>query len=167
MQWALDPGVVAALEWWKDKHPKAKGTGPVFEGVESPGHLADALRGHLALADIDRPELFEVNTKRKPMNVHGLRATFVTLSLANGRSEAWVQDRTGHRSSAMVNRYKRTAPTVAELGLGPLAQLDEAIPEVRGTPPKATRPKTLKRSARVVQGRGRNRNGPDARNPTK
>ena len=71
----------------------------------------------------------EHNAKRRQMNVHGLRSTFVTISLANGRSETWVMDRTGHRSSAMVNRYRRVARTVAELGLGPLAPLNEAIPE--------------------------------------
>src|SRR6185369_14698881 len=42
----------------------------------------------------------------------------------------WVADRTGHKSSVMINRYRRAARTVAELGLGDLRPLDEAIPEV-------------------------------------
>ncbi len=41
-----------------------------------------------------------------------------------------VMDRTGHRSSAMLNRYRRVARTVAEARLGDLAPLDRAIPEV-------------------------------------
>jgi integrase len=41
-----------------------------------------------------------------------------TLSLANNRTEAWVADRTGHKSSAMINRYRRAARHAAELGLG-------------------------------------------------
>ena len=59
-----------------------------------------------------------------------MRATFVTVSLANGKSETWVADRTGHRSSAMINRYRRHARTWAELGLGELAALDRALPEL-------------------------------------
>ena len=33
-------------------------------------------------------------------------ARFVTISLANGRTEAWIADRTGHRSSQMINAYR-------------------------------------------------------------
>jgi integrase len=125
--WALDPGTAATLRWWKDRCTSAK----VFGDVIDPGHLADVFREHLRSAKVTRPELFEHNEKRRQINVHGLRATFVTLSLANGKSEAWVQDRTGHRSSIMVNRYRRVARTAAELGLGPLTPLDKAIPELR------------------------------------
>ncbi len=52
------------------------------------------------------------------------------MSLANGKSEAWVQDRTGHKSSLMINRYRRAARTAAELHLGDFTSLDEAIPEL-------------------------------------
>src|SRR5258708_954619 len=55
--------------------------------------------------------------------------TRASLALANGRSEALVMDRTGHRASLMVARHKRQARTAAEFGLGPLAPLDQAIPE--------------------------------------
>jgi hypothetical protein len=37
-----------------------------------------------------------------------LPATFVTTSLALGKTEAWVTDRTSHRSSQMI--YKRQVP---------------------------------------------------------
>ena len=39
------------------------------------------------------------------------------MALASGRSEAWVTDRTGHKSSAMVAGYKRQVRTAAELDL--------------------------------------------------
>jgi integrase len=42
-----------------------------------------------------------------PLRAHDLRATFVTLSLAQGKSEAWITDRTGHKSSQVIYRYKR------------------------------------------------------------
>ena len=61
----------------------------------------------------------------------------VTLSLANGKSEAWVSARTGHRSSDMINRYRRIAQSVAELSLGELRPLDEAIPELRAAADKS------------------------------
>jgi integrase len=129
--WALDPGVVKALAWWKKKQNDPPRTARVFGDIVNPQRLPTALQEHLELAGVDRPELFEHNEKRRRVNIHALRATFVTLSLANGKSEAWVQDRTGHRSSVMVNRYRRVARTAAELRLGALASLDSAIPEIR------------------------------------
>ena len=93
-------------------------------------HLADELRADLKAAGVTRPALFERSDTRRPLRVHDLRATFVTVSLANGKTETWVADRTGHRSSAMINRYRRAARTWAELALGPLTALDEAIPEL-------------------------------------
>ena len=55
-------------------------------------------REHLRAAGITRPVLFEKSKARQPIRLHDTRATFITIALANGKSEAWVQDRTGHRS---------------------------------------------------------------------
>jgi hypothetical protein len=63
-----------------------------------------------------------------------------TLGLAAGRTEAWIADRTGHRSTAMINRYRRAARTAAELGLGEPMPLDAAIPELRDCPAIAHEP---------------------------
>jgi hypothetical protein len=84
-------------------------------------------RRHLGAADVKRPELTEKSDVRQPIRAHDLRATFVTVALANGRTEAFIADRTGHRSSAMINRYRRTARTHGELGQGTLAPLDVAL----------------------------------------
>jgi hypothetical protein len=92
--------------------------------------LAGALRDDLEAAGVDRPALFARTESRLALRVHDLRASFVTLALAAGRSEAWVTDRTGHRSSAMVAEYKRQVRTAAELELGWLAPLDESVPEL-------------------------------------
>ncbi len=62
-----------------------------------------------------------------PIRVHDLRGTFVTLALASGKTETWVADRTGHKSSIMINRYRRAARSASELGLGLLAPLDTAL----------------------------------------
>lgn len=120
--WALSPGVTAALERWR----KRSTTDLVF-AVDNEARLAEVFRADLATAEVNRPELFERTKARQPIRAHDLRATFVTLALAAGRSETWVMDRTGHRSSVMVNTYRRAARTAAELGLGELAALDAAV----------------------------------------
>lgn len=58
-------------------------------------------------------------TRPQRVHLHDTRATFVTVSLANGKSEAWVQDRTGHKSSAMIAKYRRAVRMAAEVGMGP------------------------------------------------
>jgi integrase len=69
------------------------------------------------------------------MSAHDLRASFVTVNLALGRSEAWITDRTGHRYSQMIYRYKRQARTHADLNLGGFKPLHEALPELATAPP--------------------------------
>ncbi len=131
--WALDPGVVRALSLWK-KHHRANATADdlVFELYTQ--HLADELRGDLERAKVDRPQLFERSETRHRIRLHDLRSTFVTVSLANGKTETWVADRTGHRSSAMLNRYRRAARTWAELRLGELTPLHVALGDLSPTP---------------------------------
>ncbi|WP_437671249.1 hypothetical protein [Sorangium sp. So ce131] len=65
-------------------------------------HAAERFRAHLQLAGIDRPELFEDSDERQQVRAHDTRSTFITAALANGRSETWVADRTGHRGSVMI-----------------------------------------------------------------
>ncbi len=133
--WAIDPAVVRALARWRQKFvPDALTTKPILmnaagETIDRYG-VAERLREYLQAAGVTRSQLFEANDNRMPLRAHDLRATFVTLSLAQGRSEAWITDRTGHKSSVMVYRYKRAARTHAELNLGALAPLDQAIPEL-------------------------------------
>ena len=128
-----------ALRRWK-KHfawrPSA--TSPVLRArdgdkVDRYG-LAESLRDALETAGVDRPQLFEKTDTRMPLRAHDLRASFVTVNLALGKSEAWITDRTGHRSSQMIYRYKRQARTHAELNLGGFLPLSEALPELRQAP---------------------------------
>ncbi len=139
--WALNPGVVAAFTAYRERYrPSAKAGDPVF--VNSKGTrlskwgLAELLREHLKAIglDVERPELFENTDQRLNMRAHDLRGTFVTIHLANGKSESWIADRTGHRSSAMIALYKRKARTFEELRVGELRPLNEVIPELRAPP---------------------------------
>ena len=68
----------------------------------------------------------------------GVEITFVTVALANNRTESWISDRTGHRSSQMINKYKRTARSFQELEIGDLMPFDRALPELAGSATAAT-----------------------------
>ena len=132
--WALDPAVGRALKAWWTRCGKPDDSAPVFvDEAQKPlrlARIAEALRDHLKAAGVTRAALYTRTKSRQPIRVHDLRATFITVSLANGKSEAWVSDRTGHRSSVMINRYRRAARPLAELRLGTLTSLDDAIPEL-------------------------------------
>jgi integrase len=89
------------------------------------------LRDGLVAAWVTREKLFENNDNRMRLRAHDIRATFVTLALANGDTGDWVRTRTGHGSSQMIARYRREAQTAVELKLGWLKPLHLALPELR------------------------------------
>ncbi len=133
--WALDPGVARALRALYALRGEPGPDALVFvdeagEALPRLSHLARTFRAHLRLAGVDRAELFERSEQRIPIVAHDLRATFITIALACGRTETWVADRTGHTSSVMINRYRRAARSLSELGIGELAPLDQALPEL-------------------------------------
>lgn len=135
--WVLTPGVPEALRAWV-RIARLKPTDRMFrdevrKDFVNEDHAAELLRADLERAGVKatRPEIFERSVNRRPMRMHDLRGTFVTLSLAAGQSETWVADRTGHKSSTMINRYRRRAREAGELHLGVLDRLDLAIPELR------------------------------------
>jgi integrase len=137
--WALSPGVADCLKCYREQfRKKAKPDSLVF--VDEHGAPFDSralpvrLRKHLSLAGVKRAELFLTTEHRMRMRVHDLRGTFVTVALANGRSESWISDRTGHKSSQMINHYKRTARTLNELGQGDFSPLASAISELAKPP---------------------------------
>lgn len=135
--WALDPGVAEALRRWK-RLLKSRGGArqPILADATGttidPYQTAALLREYLQVAGIGRPQLFESSERRIALRAHDLRASFVTVSLALGKTEAWVTDRTGHTTSAMIYAYKRAARSHAELKLGEFVPLHDAIPELRG-----------------------------------
>jgi integrase len=133
--WPLSPGTLEALKRYRDRfmrfkegaaHVFARGDGTLLDPYE----IAENLRRYLRLARVERPQLYLKNRHRLQLRAHDLRASFVTVALANGRTESWVADRTGHLSSQMINRYKRWARGHAEQNLGDWVPLHEAIPEL-------------------------------------
>ncbi len=133
--WDLDPGVALALQAWKERYcPDAKPTDRVFaeKGVAlSVDHLAEQFRRDLQTAGVSRPQLFERSAARQPIRVHDLRSTFITTALATGKTETWVADRTGHRSSQQIGAYRRKARTWAGMELGTLGSLYYSLPDFR------------------------------------
>ncbi|WP_437968071.1 tyrosine-type recombinase/integrase [Sorangium sp. So ce260] len=131
--WALSPDVVRALRKWREICPDQVRVFVGKWGNPLPGNNgAERFRFHLRRAGIARPELFETTEARLNIRLHDTRATFITIKLANDRTETWISDRTGHKSSGQIHHYKRAARKVAELRLGDFAPLDEAIPELAG-----------------------------------
>jgi hypothetical protein len=169
----LDPDLVTALRAWKELHPSPSPDSPVF--VETSGAAIDPekaspwLRSALLVAGVDRLELHAKATAfRRPLRLHDLRASMVTVALANGRPEEWIRRRTKHTSSAL-DRYRREAKTLAELDLGDWRPLDRVIPELAavvaqhpdwGKPPGERRsggsPRTAKPSESLGDRRGLN-----------
>jgi integrase len=101
----------------------------------SHGARSDRSSRNSTVAGVTRSQIFEQSDTRMPLRAHDLRATFVTVSLALGKTEAWVTDRTGHRSSEKIYEYKRQVRSHAEANLGGLTPLYEAIPELAAAAP--------------------------------
>lgn len=111
--WKADPDVLRALERFKPAD--AKPNDRIFPWHTRLGLAAQLLRD-LKVAGLTRHNLYARTKSRRPLRVHDLRATFVTLAMAAGRSEKWVKDRTGHKTSIMISRYDRRASSAAEAG---------------------------------------------------
>lgn len=169
--WALRPDVVRALRAWRALREARgdRGARVFVNDAGAPLHVASKhLRAHLHAAGIERSALFDRSKTRQPIRRHDLRATFITIALANGKTEAWIADRTGHKSSLMINRYRRTARNAAELGLGDLAPLDLAIPELAPSAAAAEERTTAETEPRPHGPRERwSRRGPRRRGPSR
>lgn len=121
--WDLRADTLAALRRWHLRCGAPR-SGLVFvtdDGAKL-ALRADGYRALLSLAGVDRLELHEGGPATKPTGIHALRSLFVTEALAQGRSETWVTDRTGHRSRSMVDTYRRQGRAWAKLA--PLGALD-------------------------------------------
>lgn len=127
--WAVRPDVARAMRLWSDRYRKTKAR-PFIDLVpeeKAKLELAGRLRAALETAGVTRAELFESTEHTGKMRAHDLRATFVTCSIAEGKSETWIRDRTAHKTMSMVDRYRRAARQFAELKVGSLGDLVEGL----------------------------------------
>jgi hypothetical protein len=83
---------------------------------------------------LTRGILFEDDADNvEPLRFHDLRSTFCTWARREGKSNAWISERTGHEPTGdMINRYDRGAQTLVDLGYQPFPDLTGAIPELKG-----------------------------------
>lgn len=106
----------------------------LIEGIELP----DCDDRHVLAAAIRAGAQTIVTFNLADFPVTRLASYNVEAKHPDGKSEAWITDRTGHTTSAMIYRYKRAARSAAELQLGDFAPRHDAIPELRalGSTPK-------------------------------
>jgi integrase len=133
--WALRPDTARALAaWFKIRGAKPKD--PAFPaangGRYSTADPSEMIRRAMKRAGLDRRGLFARGTNVRPYRWHDARGSFITLASANGRNEAWIGDRTGHKSSAMINRYRKRAREAGELHLGDWHDMAATVPELAG-----------------------------------
>lgn len=89
--WDMRPDVVDALAVWRERFRSTASLEHCIvrddEGSElNVDHLAAQLRADLSRAHVNRPKLLHGSKHRLRLRAHDLRATFVTVSLASGRT---------------------------------------------------------------------------------
>lgn len=141
LSWIMGPDVVEALLRYRQMRVPAKPNDFVFldgdENLVLEGKVihrtkvAPTLRACLKRSGIDRAELFEHTENRIQLRAHDFRSAFVTVKLANGKSETWVMDRTGHTTSQMLQKYRRASRNHDQAHLGDFVPLHDALPELR------------------------------------
>jgi hypothetical protein len=145
---------VEALKRWKKlSEPRTEPSDHVFAENGAPlnvHHLAEQIRNDLLRVGVDRPQLCESSGTLQRFRAHDLRAKFVTISLATGKTETWVSDRTGHAGHTMIDKYRRKART---WNMGELGPPYELMPELADTEPtvRITPRLPLKLTARVAK----------------
>ncbi len=131
--WKLGPGVADALKAWWHLRGEPSETARVFVGVDGSeldlANMAKLARFHLEKAGVTRKRLFTKGANTLRFGTHSFRHSFVTRSLANGKTDDWVRQRSGHKSNELLT-YRESAQSLEELSLGEVMPLVDAIPEL-------------------------------------
>jgi integrase len=132
-------------------HAEAGGEGPVVELRLQKWWAAD-LRKHLRAAGIVRPELFETDATRKELRFHDLRSTGITWMAIRGDDPLKIQQRAGHASFEMTQKYIRTAEAVGKV----IGEVFPKLPEclLAGANRPANRPGELQLLVTTVEAPG-------------
>lgn len=112
-RFAIEPTLLPLL---RALHRATGGHGRVLATLGMPNkfELSKALRGYLALAGVEREELFVNDATRKWMTFHDLRATGLTWMAMRGDDPLKIKQRAGHTTFATTERYVRSAEELRE-----------------------------------------------------
>lgn len=135
------PCVMTVLKAWHEWCGRPKASERVIRDLEldEKHDEATVLRDDLRLAGVKRSILFDESANVQQMRFHDLRATFCTWARRNGKSDAWIAERSGHRPSGkMIDRYTRQAQTLHDAKLEGFPDVTSAIPELAPATPEAT-----------------------------
>lgn len=102
---------------------RAGGRGLLWREWPCVKHQSGALRRHLQVAGVARPELFDELATLKAMTFHDLRATGITWEAIAGTEPLRIQQRAGHSALSTTQIYIRMAEDVrGDFGIpfGPL-----------------------------------------------
>lgn len=127
--------VLVVLARWREQCGRNDADPIVMREDLSPCELdrmAERLRADLECAGVDRSDLFGGDPKLQPIRFHDLRATFVTWAKRAGKGDGWIADRTGHHTPAMMERYKRGARRLVDLGYEPFPDIGDALDDGSG-----------------------------------
>lgn len=124
-------------------HGEAGGRGSVVAVRGTDRKLSRQLRRCLALAQVDRPELFAMrDPTRKAMTFHDLRATAITWCAVRGDDPLKIKQRAGHASFSTTEGYIREAENLRD-GFG------EVFPPLPSSLLSAAKPNRRRVSASV------------------
>jgi len=124
-----DLGLMQVLAAWHALRGEPGRDQPVVldVGFERGHGEAQVLRADLKAVGVTREVLFSEAQTVEPLRFHDTRATFVTWAKRAGKSDAWISERTGHLTKAMIERYTRPAQTLADLEYEPFPALDGLV----------------------------------------
>src|SRR6187402_192166 len=109
-RFAVEPDLMPLL---RAMHLEAHGAGSVITMRQQKWWAAD-LRKHLEAARIDRAALFRNDATSKRLRFHDLRGTGLTWMAIRGDDPLKIQQRAGHTTFDMTQKYIRTAEAVGE-----------------------------------------------------
>ena len=123
-----------ALKRWHELRGKPKPEELVFTTADGMplnlDHMANRIRDDLETAGVLRARLSDRGVNTLPFGTHAFRHSFTTRCLANGKTDDWVRQRTGHTTDQLMT-YREQAKSLEELSLGELTPLNEVLPEMR------------------------------------
>ena len=147
-RFAIEPTLLPLL---RAMHTEAGGEGPVVTLRLQKWWAAD-LRKHMRAAGIERPELFDTDDTRKRLRFHDLRSTGLTWMAIRGDDPLKIQQRAGHTSFEMTQKYIRTAEAVGEVIGKVFPELPECL--LAGANRPANRPGELQLVETTVEAPG-------------